>query len=154
MRALTLWRPWPWAIFHAPPELAKRIENRPWRPWPSIVGQRIALHAGKKWDAHGAKLISRVIYGFAPGHEGVAWLDSDHVHDQGIVGTAVVSSWFKYPEIKPALPTKQVPWCRGPYCWVLDEVVAFPEPISCKSAQGLWTVPAEIERAVLAEVGP
>lgn len=50
MRALTLWRPWPWAIFRAPLHSAKRIENRPWKPWPSIIGKRIVLHAGKAFQ--------------------------------------------------------------------------------------------------------
>jgi len=42
MRALTLRQPWAWAIVHG----QKRIENRPWKPWRDIIGQRIAIHAG------------------------------------------------------------------------------------------------------------
>ena len=56
MRALTLWRPWTWAVCHA----GKRIENRPWRPWLSVMGQEIALHAGKTYDRAGRAIIKAV----------------------------------------------------------------------------------------------
>ena len=46
LRGLTLWQPWAWAIAHG----GKRIENRPWRPWPSIVGELIAIHAAARVD--------------------------------------------------------------------------------------------------------
>lgn len=49
MRALTLWRPWTWAIYHAGPR-RKLIENRDWEPPRSVMGQIIALHAGKTFD--------------------------------------------------------------------------------------------------------
>jgi hypothetical protein len=27
---------------------------------------------------------------------------------------------------------------EGPFCWVLEHVLKFREPISCSGAQGLW----------------
>jgi len=44
MKALTLWPEWAWAIIH----LGKDVENRTWHPPKNILGQRIALHAGRK----------------------------------------------------------------------------------------------------------
>lgn len=44
MKALTLWPEWAWAIMH----LGKDVENRTWHPPKNILGQRIALHAGRK----------------------------------------------------------------------------------------------------------
>ena len=44
MRALT---------FHQPVATlmgCKDIENRTWRPYVDIMGQRIAIHAGKRWN--------------------------------------------------------------------------------------------------------
>lgn len=38
--ALTLWRPWAWAIIHGP----KRVENRTWKPPASFIGKRIGIH--------------------------------------------------------------------------------------------------------------
>ena len=49
MRALTLWQPWAHAVAH----LGKRIENRPWKPWPAVIGTRVAIHAAAKVDALG-----------------------------------------------------------------------------------------------------
>ncbi len=58
--SLTLWRPWDWAITRAPeggPVSPKQIENRPWRPPGWLIGQRLAIHGGRKWDARGAAII-------------------------------------------------------------------------------------------------
>ena len=44
MKALTIWPEWALAF----QILQKDIENRVWRAPPSLVGQRIALHAGKR----------------------------------------------------------------------------------------------------------
>lgn len=42
VKALTIWPEWAFAICH----LEKRIENRSWRPPASLVGKRMAIHAG------------------------------------------------------------------------------------------------------------
>ena len=43
MKALTLHQPWASLIAHG----VKSIETRSWAPPQSLVGQRIAIHAGK-----------------------------------------------------------------------------------------------------------
>lgn len=43
LKALTIWPEWAWAIRW----LGKDVENRTWHPPKSIIGKRIALHAGK-----------------------------------------------------------------------------------------------------------
>ncbi|CAB4191487.1 hypothetical protein UFOVP1229_36 [uncultured Caudovirales phage] len=43
MKALTLRHPWAFSIAH----WGKRIENRSWKPWKEVVGQRIAIHGGE-----------------------------------------------------------------------------------------------------------
>jgi activating signal cointegrator 1 len=42
-------------------------------------------------------------------------------------------------------------YTEGPYCWILENVVALPTPIPCKGAQGLW-VPDESTRKALEEL--
>lgn len=37
----------------------------------------------------------------------------------------------------------------GRWAWILADVRPLPEPVPCRGAQGLWTVPADIEAAVL-----
>lgn len=46
MLALTVKQPWAWATAAG----IKPVENRAWRPSPKVIGQRIAIHAGKSFD--------------------------------------------------------------------------------------------------------
>lgn len=43
-------------------------------------------------------------------------------------------------------------WWTGGFALLLDNVVALPEPVSCKGALGFWTVPADIEAKCLAQI--
>lgn len=126
MKALTLWRPWPWAILHG----GKRIENRSWAPPASIVGQVIALHAGKRWDDDGALTIAL---------RSRCMPDDEADHPLGIVGVARVSGFVTQSDD---------PWFVGPCGWTLDSVVALPQPIPVQGAQGLWWLSPEIAAVV------
>ena len=55
MRALTVLQPWADCICG----LGKRVENRTWPPPNALIGQRIAIHAGKGFDSKG----HRAFYG-------------------------------------------------------------------------------------------
>lgn len=121
MKALTLWRPWPWAILYR----TKRIENRGWAPPASIIGEMIAIHAGRTWDENGAETIA----GMLDATPTDAW------RHMGIVGVARVTG---------CVTSSDDPWFAGPFGWTLDDVRELPHPIPCKGAQRLWTVPPEI----------
>ena len=43
-------------------------------------------------------------------------------------------------------------WFVGPIGWVLEDVRVLRQPVCCKGAQGLWTVPEDIEARVLAQL--
>lgn len=137
MKALTLWRPWPWAIFHAPPATAKRIENRPWKPWPSIIGQRLVLHAGKTFDR---EAVDDVV---AAAELGTSIIPAEAA-DEGLIGLVTVTGYLEAPP-----DGIQARWWSGPYAWVLTDVVTFAEPIPCKGMQGLWELPGWALRKVL-----
>lgn len=124
MKALTLHRPWPHTIFHLDEAVAKRLENRTWRPPKSILGKRIAIHAGHYYNERDARAIR------AMGHS----VPAERWSPKGcIVGTVVVTGFCE---------TSTSPWFFGPYGWLLDEVTAFDMPIMCdRGYQGLWTVP-------------
>ncbi len=121
MKALTLHRPWPWAILYA----GKRIENRSWRPPAAVIGQRIVIHAGKVYDEAAEEFICRIAGRGTDGRR----------CDEGIVGTAMVSH---------SISASPDPWFFGPVGWVLWDVRALPQPIPCRGAQGLWMVPADV----------
>lgn len=132
MKALTLWRPWAWAIFHG-----KDVENRTWSPPASMIGQRIAIHAGKKIDEAGTLFIVDQLRLF--GLPGPA-------HATGIIGVATIAR---------IVTESESPWFVGPVGWVLEDYVELPEPIPVKGAQGLWSLTRETDlylRGVLKRV--
>ena len=125
-RALTLWRPWDQAILYG----TKRLENRNWKPWKSIVGKLVALHAGQKYDSNGAKWMHE---------QGLYTPPKSSVSPTGIVGVA---------RIVTALETSDDPWFVGDFGWLLQDVRAFNTPIPCIGAQGLWKVQGPVLEAL------
>lgn len=133
MKALTLIQPWAWAIEH----LGKRVENRTWAPPPRLVGQRIAIHAGKKYDEEDARWLA----------ENFDFSEIDCAHGV-IVATARIARVVTSAD---HLPENQRVWFFGPFGWVLADVQPVAE-LACRGAQGLWDVPSEflplLERAL------
>lgn len=129
MYALTIWRPWPWAIFDLPVEVAKDVENRKWEPPPAMIGRFIAIHAGKTEDSEDANLMIANIAGkFPPANS-----------QQGIVGIARIAAVVK---------ESRSPWFVGPVGWVLTDRKKFIDPVPCRGMQKLWQVPADVEALV------
>ena len=135
MKALTLQRPWPYAIFR----LGKDFENRTWMPPASVIGQRIAIHAGKKWDADGYDWIRSL--GIAD-KDDISRMEQDYARPVlGIVGTVLIPG-FREQENTTSI------WSM-PYacCWELDTPIEFSAPIACPGKQRLWNVPTGFEHA-------
>lgn len=141
LKALTLWRPWPWAIFHAPTN-PKRIENRPWKPWPSIIDRRIALHAGKTFDSDAAEDLCSMYSMHPDGAPPYGW------KHEGLIGVVTIQGTAGSFAEAERFSRGQGEWFSGPYAWLLKDVLAFPEPIPCRGAQGLWDLPPEAEKKV------
>ena len=114
MKAITLWRPWPWAIFHA----GKRVENRSWKPPASIIGEYIAIHAGKRWDGYAFRRMRSGEYG-----PDAVKVPENAVHPPGIIGLARVDGYF---EAAPDLWGH--PFVAGPICWKLSDVTQLRNP--------------------------
>jgi len=148
VKALTLWRPWPYAIFHLPADIAKPVENRTGPPPSSLVGERIAIHAGKTWDDSGKWLIQDLMCVHLDLDE---WRLPDE-QPEGIIGTVRLRGvkrgadhWTAQLVAGELLANAgSGVWYRGPYGWLLDDVRALPEPIPCKGQRGLWDVPEEL----------
>ncbi len=122
IRALTLWRPWASAVVQA----GKDVENRTWKPPDSVIGTRIALHAGKRLDPHAMEVIRRVC-----GHDRVTAAEPGV-----IVCTVLVTGW--------TLAAASLWHAPGRYGWCIRDPIApeptVPDPPRIRGRQGLWTM--------------
>lgn len=149
MRALTVRQPWAWAIIHG----GKNIENRDWAP--RVSPGRIAIHAGKAWDDLAADhpAIVRAFTEANPGFdERWASVDRGDFTFGAIIGTVEVTI--------DSHPVDGTHGCRGSdecqpwgmgsalYHWVLANPRPLAEPIPCRGALGLWTVPTALLAAL------
>jgi len=134
LRALTLWRPWPHAIFYG----GKRIENRPWKPFNDVIGKFIAIHAGMKYDV-GAAESMRVARLYDPPAD--EWCPSGC-----IVGVAQIIGYVHEDTAQDEFLYD--PWFSGPYGWLLANVLPFDDPVYAKGRQGLWIVNGELKEKV------
>jgi len=140
MRGITLNRPWPWAILHA----GKRVENRGWPPPKWMIGQWLAIHAGKTFTPAAARhMAAGEIGGSLDDCRALRCPQSASDHPIGIVAVArlVGSVGADTMNIQQ---TGQASWAFGPHCWQFDDVRELPEPIPCRGQQGLWTLPLDI----------
>src|SRR5262249_12823997 len=98
MRALSLWRPWPWALFFAPPDRIKNVENRCWAAdW--IIGEPIAIHAAHKVDGPEAFSFIERTSGVRPPEDG---------GDVGFIGVVRFDAMLR---------ESSSPWFVGPVGW-------------------------------------
>lgn len=127
MRAITLWQPWAWAITHAD----KRVENRTWSPPESLIGEQIAIHAGKQFDESAIHLLVRC---------------GGSLFFGGVVGVATLAG------VTTSCPAGQDTWFSGPVGWILEDVVALADPVPCRGFQGLWALPEAVHQEVLVQL--
>lgn len=147
--AITVKAPWSWAISHGP----KRIENRVWQR--SYRGS-LAIHAGKGWDEDGedSPLVQRAwreadldIYKLDPAYREIVLGAVVAVAD--LVDICGAQMWSFIPG-----GCTCGPWAaRGQFHWKLANVRPLAEPVPCRGALGLWTLPDEVESAVVAQLG-
>jgi hypothetical protein len=145
MYALTIWQPWADAITRG----AKRVENRSWPAPPWVIGETIAIHAGRRYD-HSA---------LPP--PGTSW-PHPHIPPTALPLGAVVAAarvtgchhscdcggrdW----QHRRRLPYRSCsPWAAsGHYHWQLSEVRALPQPLPARGYQKLWRLPDAITQRV------
>lgn len=161
MLALTLWQPWATAIAHH----GKLVENRTWAPPTSLVSKRFAIHAGKRFDREAYEMLAEMGAVFSPSASSTlrrVFTPRAELPLGAIVATARVAGWVRSEWIvsaaqhpfdffgvteEQARSALRSTWWIGPVGWVLDHVIAF-EPVPCCGAQGLWSLPADVERLV------
>lgn len=113
MKALTICQPYADMIARG----EKIIENR---SWPTLHRGHLAIHAGK----------SR------------AWMDDEDASTRpnmafgAVVAIARLVDCVRVTELHGELKDRED--ASGPWCWILEDVTAFPTPIPARGAQGLW----------------
>lgn len=152
MRALTLTQPWAGLVAGG----IKLVENRSRRMiGNSFVGRRFAIHASREID----KAVYDRIVEIAPDVlrlDGVRpvvpckrdWYRFSRI-TSAVIAVATLSGIVTDPEyVEP----DQRRWFFGPVGYLISDVVALHEPIRCGGWQGFWTLPADVERAVVAQL--
>lgn len=131
MLTLTVHQPYAWAIVHG----FKDVENRSWSPMREALGRWLLVHAGKQVANEEPYAAARWVVREAGGDLPPA---SAMVHGAivGAVRLASVTSFALYESRR-----ERSPWATGPICWLLGDAIAFPAPIPCRGAQGLWEAP-------------
>jgi hypothetical protein len=131
MKAITVCEPYATLIARG----IKRVENRTWPAHASIIGQRIAIHAGKS----------------------KAWLTPDNygiptaeLTFGAVVATATLADCICIGDATDARLVK-IGWSmkgffdhehtEGPFCWVLSDARPLAKPIPYSGAQGIWNLP-------------
>lgn len=155
MRALTVRQPWAWAIAHG----GKRVENRSqlWR-----YRGPFAVHAAAHWSPGGE--VSPLVHAAAVAARdaGVIASTIDVVRGWGVPYRAVVAV-AELLDVHPDAGCCE-PW--GEHTWVgdgdevhtvvhlvLGDVRALTVPVPVGGALGLWTLPPDVEAAVMREIG-
>lgn len=169
-RALTLSRPWPWAILELPGPIAKRVENRSWWPPESqlVPGERFALHAGLSWDKDAPEFIDDIVRELCSGKH--PFPDPCPPKKRQHVGGAVVGVATLLRVVDRAVPTCEIPncdiegdhddpmaeslWFFGEFGWVLHDLTPLARPVPATGHLGLWVMPKDVWTAVVAQAGP
>lgn len=131
MKAITLRRPWAYAVSH----LGKDIENRNFKLRCVKPGEWLAIHAGAAYEPEQAKWIEEVIG---------ATLPPKSAQPMGIVAVAKFERNITFGNDDPEIESD---WFIGPVGWKFSEIVAIP-PVDIPGKQGLWTVPENALNAV------
>ncbi len=144
MKALTLHQPWASLIAHG----VKSIETRDWPPPRRLIGQRIAIHAGRKREVSGnlhPESLRAVLDLY-----GVGWgdriplgavvatallMDARQVRFQHYAGRVLASSpsytgWVE--------PDPYGDFSTGRWLWFLMDVEPCNPPVPAVGHQGLW----------------
>lgn len=140
MLGLTLHTPWAQVVAKG----IKAVENRGWRPLLQLLPLELAIHAGETYDEDGARFIRDL---------GVVPPSAGDCPGGVILATAKVVEVL-HVEMDPMWRTTidlwrpgQSQWGFGPWVWLLDEITPI-EPVRCRGARRLWTLPAEVEAEV------
>jgi hypothetical protein len=117
MLTLSIRQPWAWCVVAG----HKRVENR---SWPTRHRGWLLIHA-----AAAAAPRVRLPGGLRP--------------PPGLARGAILGAVRLVDVVEYGADFAADPWAGGAaWCWRLGDARAFPEPVPCKGALGLWAPPA------------
>ena len=136
--AITVWQPWASLIVCG----IKTVENRPWKPPLKIIGEWIAIHAGRAVDRHAMEFhfdnerVRQSISETNPFPKGV------------LLGIAFLSAFYEPAKEQQIIwKLSDLEWWEREYFgWVFRRPRILKNPISTKGRQGIWyaEIPEEI----------
>jgi hypothetical protein len=170
MMALTVWQPFASLIVGSPdtpPQ--KSVENRGRRPWASLIGQQIAIHAGKRMDGKVLEIFHDIFFCKAFGEVTAPYQKPNLFPVGAVVGVATIdravgpiAETMFYDRRFDGVPQSTIDswgldadalrWFVSGFGWVLRDRRHLAEPVPCGGDRGLWPLPDDIERAVAAQL--
>lgn len=134
MQALTLRRPWPFALCY----YGKRVENRDWSPPGDLLGKPFAIHAGLSYDTEADGFLRNLGFTVPAASE------------QPMGAVVAVVTLERVVTRERDVPPDQLAWWFGPVGWlVAPEVYVLPSPVPCRGMRGLFELPEEVEERVV-----
>lgn len=127
--AITLWQPW--ASWIA--EGWKTIETRTHPKFAKLVGQRILIHAGQRWDNQALELSRN-------------WMDDyqramtrEFVSVRGVI---LASAWVdSHVRLTPEHAERALLECESErYGLLLSDIRKIEPPVKAKGSQGIWFI--------------
>lgn len=139
LKAVSMWQPWASGVAL----LIKGIETRHWAT--SHRGE-LAIHAAKRWEAEqryfaeDERRLGTIGFGLPFG---------------AIIAVVDLTEIKRSEQLLGTISEQEERWGNyGPkrYGWLFANVRALPEPVACPGRQSLWTLDAEIEAKVRAQL--
>lgn len=141
MKAITLHQPWASLIAVG----AKRIETRSWKPPASLIGQKLAIHAGKRMVQLPASLYPEYNAALRR-HLGENWTVT--IPAGAVVAVATLSSAQLITRLSELPDGDELlfgEYDYGRWMWRLDDVRPLDPPTPVRGHQGIWNFnPASI----------
>lgn len=136
-QAISLWQPWASLIALG----VKRFETR---SWTTNYRGPLVICAAKRWNAE--------LKEFAEVFSADFDLGLSALPLGCALAVADLTRIYRTEDAAPDQSARELAfgdWSPGRYCWRMDNVRPFPEPIPVKGAQGLFTVELELEGMML-----
>jgi hypothetical protein len=148
MKALSLWQPWASLIAIG----AKQIETRCWPPPPALIGERVAIHAGKckdwLWQAEEDTFLRALKQGYDQGR--LALVDNElplgALVCTAVLREAVVMTPDWIAELRDRNPDEHAFGLYQPdrHAWLWEDIQPLPEPVPLRGRQRVFNLPAGV----------